>query len=162
MICPGSPEMHVTRPRGGFRVSGLCRSFSSATRKSLAPQSCMTAASRRSVNELSSASPAERVDEGHSSASSDPQAHRSRRASMSCVRCACSQVRRRTLTGAPLPYGHVTSVPPSEAPMWRSMTQTFETSDASTPEALIDILQVYVGVALILLGVLLTGVTVEN
>jgi hypothetical protein len=75
---------------------------------------------------------------------------------------ACSQVRRRTLTGEPPPYGHAASIHPSEAPMWRSMIETFETPDVSTPEALIGVLQVYVGVALIVLGVLLTGVTVER
>ena len=46
--------------------------------------------------------------------------------------------------------------------MWRSMIDTFETPDASTPEAFIEVVQVYVGVALILLGVLLTGVTVDT
>jgi hypothetical protein len=46
--------------------------------------------------------------------------------------------------------------------MWRSMIETFETSDASRPEALIETVQVYLGVALILLGVVLTGVTVER
>jgi hypothetical protein len=46
--------------------------------------------------------------------------------------------------------------------MWRSMIDTFETPDASTSEAFIEVVQVYVGLALILLGVLLTGVTVET
>jgi hypothetical protein len=52
------------------------------------------------------------------------------------------------------------SVHESEAPMRRSMTETFEAHDASTPEAYFEVLQVYVGIALIVLGVLLTGITV--
>ena len=43
--------------------------------------------------------------------------------------------------------------------MRRSMTETFETSDAS-PEAYFEVLQVYLGIALIVLGILLTGITV--
>jgi hypothetical protein len=42
------------------------------------------------------------------------------------------------------------------------MIETFESPDASTSEAFVEALQAYVGVALILLGVLLTGVTVEQ
>ncbi len=44
-----------------------------------------------------------------------------------------------------------------EARMRHSMTESFETPDG---EAFTEILQVYVGVALILLGVLLTGIAV--
>ena len=39
--------------------------------------------------------------------------------------------------------------------MRRSMTETFE-----SPEAYFEVLQVYVGIALIVLGILLTGITV--
>jgi hypothetical protein len=46
--------------------------------------------------------------------------------------------------------------------MRRSMTQTFEAHDGSTPEAYVEVLQVYVGIALIVLGVLLTGITVAR
>jgi hypothetical protein len=44
--------------------------------------------------------------------------------------------------------------------MRRSMIDSFEAHDASTPEAYFEVLQVYVGIALIVLGVLLTGITV--
>jgi hypothetical protein len=46
--------------------------------------------------------------------------------------------------------------------MWRSMIETFETPDASMPEALIEVVQGYVGVTLIFLGVVLTGITVQG
>ena len=44
--------------------------------------------------------------------------------------------------------------------MRRSMTQTFEAHDGSAPEAYFEVLQVYVGIALIVLGVLLTGIAI--
>ena len=43
-----------------------------------------------------------------------------------------------------------------------SMTETFDAPDASTPKAVVEILPIYVGVALILLGVLLTGIAVQG
>jgi hypothetical protein len=46
--------------------------------------------------------------------------------------------------------------------MRRSMTETFEAHGPSTPEAYFETLQVYVGIALIVLGVLLTGIAVAR
>ena len=42
------------------------------------------------------------------------------------------------------------------------MTETFDGPDASTLKDVVEILQVYVGVALILLGILLTGIAVQG
>ena len=44
--------------------------------------------------------------------------------------------------------------------MRHSMTESFETLDGSTHEAFTEALQVYIGVALIVLGVLLTAIAV--
>jgi hypothetical protein len=44
--------------------------------------------------------------------------------------------------------------------MRHSMTESFESLDGSTQEAFIEALHVYIGVALILLGVLLMGIAV--
>ena len=69
-------------------------------------------------------------------------------------------MRYRTPTGATLPYVRDEAVYEPEAGMRRSLTETFDAHRASTPVVYVEVLQVYLGIALIVLGMVLGGIAV--